>query len=224
MKNRKEKKRRFFPVLLCLFAMMAGGMTVSAAQKPVQAELPVGQEFQTEYAPEGLEDTFTYLLTAKDGAPLPEEAEDGVYRFEMKGTQERMLQVTYTTGGIYEYTLSQEIGDQQANYTYDRQTYQVYVYVKNEPDNSLSAQVVIDNGNGKKTQNALFCNSYKGTAPQQGTGTGAGGEDSRDKVQTGDDTVVSVWILTALFSAAVGFWLISKKAAEKAEGDMQGRC
>lgn len=223
MKNRRKRSRWLIPTLLCLLTLITG-TTAYAAQEPVNVSLPVRQEFHTENAPKVLDDTFVYSLTAKDGAPLPNGA-DSVYTFTLTGNEKTMLDgFTYTHGDVYEYTLSQSIEEKKTGYTYDTQIYDIYVYVKNESDTALSAQIVAVTRAGQKTDDVVFSNSYKGTMsagsgqpvqtgkPDNGTGKGKSGG-----VQTGDDTTVSAWILAVLLSGVLIFWIIRRNMSPKTD-------
>ena len=139
-----------------------------------------------------------------------------MYTFTLTGSQTfEIPDLTYTHGEIYHYTLCQQVEEEQAGYTYDTRSYAIDVYVKNEAGGQLSVQVIAMTPDGRKADEIVFENSYKGTAP----GTGAPGTQQpsssagqqKGPVKTGDDVQISGLILAVLLSAAVIFALIRRK-------------
>ncbi len=215
MKSRRLKKILFFPALLCLLLMM-GGLTAFAAEVG-QADvlLPVEQTFEAQNAPEGLDSSFRYRLKAEDGAPLPKGADQDIYEFTLTGNAKGQIgPISYVHAGVYSYTLSQVIDDAKDHYTYDRQTYQVRVYVQNRDGGGLSTQVIIENEAGKKMESGLFNNGYQGTEPENPPSPPG---ELTDGPQTGDNTDLSVWILTACLSGFMVLILLKRRYRENRE-------
>lgn len=210
MRNRRKKKRMFLPVLFCLL-LLSGGMTAYGAEAgQAEVSLPVEQKFQTENELDGLNGRFRYRLRAEEGAPLPQGAREDVYEFTMDGNQKGQIgPITYTYAGVYNYTMNQIIGREEEHYTYDRRTYQIQVYVKSEAGGGMSAQVIIKNETGAKTEEALFENSFRRTAAGGKTETSGKNPDrpstsdpsKPDRIKTGDEAAIGMWILAIILSA-----------------------
>lgn len=226
MTNRRKKRQLFLPVLLCLLLLTGGATAYGAEAGQAEVSLPVEQKFLTENAPEGIDGSFLYRLEAEGDEPLPEGAKKGAYDFTLTGDEKSQVgPIRYADTGVYRYTMYQVVEKEKDHYIYDRQTYQVRVYVSNVQGGGLSTQVVMENEAGKKTESGAFTNRYKGMVPAPGTGPvtpGASADKPADKTsdgaKTGDDTAVSAWILAACLSGMALLVILRRKPDEKDSG------
>lgn len=83
------------------------GNKTLAAEYKTDATLQVIQEFTVSDSSLKPEDTFTYELTALDGAPLPAQATDGKVSFVLKGSETKSFDIVYEHPGLYQYELKQ---------------------------------------------------------------------------------------------------------------------
>ncbi len=100
---------------------------------------------------------FSFTLTAKDNAPMPEGAKDGKLTVTNKGTAVDFGSITYDKAGNYSYTIK-EVKGSLDGVTYDENTKDVTVAVIENSDGTLSATV---SGDGK---DATFENKYSAGA------------------------------------------------------------
>ena len=94
----------------------------------------------------GTVDSFTFTLKAEGGAPMPADAEDGKKSVDV--TQNAPLakfgDIVYEKAGTYEYTITEEKGDEDG-VTYDTTPHTAVVTVTKDPDtNALSVSVKYD--------------------------------------------------------------------------------
>lgn len=72
---------------------------------------------------------------------------------------EKMISLQFQHGGVYRYHLVQTSKDKE-NYTYDRSSYIIAVYIKNGENGKLVPQVIAEKNDGKKCGELMFYNSY----------------------------------------------------------------
>lgn len=168
--------------LLCTSALLSAvifcsGGNARAMEAQVNVKVPVTQTFTTKQAQQvSVNKKSNYKLTALEAdAPMPEEnidgganenasvGVDGTYTFSMEGNAQTELSMTYHHGGVWKYRVVQTTPDAEY-YTYDRTEYILSVYVENQPDGALSAQVFAENGQGEKCESIHFSNGYTGKA------------------------------------------------------------
>lgn len=188
-------KQKAILALLLLNLLIMTGSVAYAAENQISVELAVKQTIEYEHtATEPFHKTGTYELTGlTEEAPMPEGSEHNVYAFSINGVDETVkIPMVYTHGGMYQYQLTQTTQKQDA-YTYDETKYKITVYVKNSENGGLVAEVMAENGSGKKCTDITFRNQYekKGSVEQQTAGP----------VKTGDETRILLWLLTLSGSA-----------------------
>ncbi|MBW3092141.1 hypothetical protein KIH79_04065 [Bifidobacterium sp. 82T10] len=98
---------------------------------------------------------FTFVLDAKDDAPMPRSATatnnaDGRIAFGP---------ITYDKPGTYTYTVREQSGD-ETGVMYDDATYVVTVTVTDHGDGTLSATHTVADANGKTVSQPTFVNTY----------------------------------------------------------------
>lgn len=86
--------------------------------------------------------SFSFTMTAKDGAPMPTGAEDGSITVTNSASGDiNFGQITYSKEGTYEYTIA-EVQDGKSGYDYDTQSYTMTVSVSVDNQASTSTKTV----------------------------------------------------------------------------------
>lgn len=134
----KNIKENIILAMLLLSLMILSGGTVYASGNTLEVQ---------NMASETLNQTGTYELTASSqDSPMPEHSENGTYMFSIDGaSNDIVIPLTYVHGGVYEYKLWQTTTDAK-NYSYDRTSYTITVYIKNGEVGQLIPEVIIENG------------------------------------------------------------------------------
>lgn len=110
---------------------------------------------------------FTFCITAKDNAPMPEGVENSFFTLSLTGSGElHPGEIRYTQPGTYVYTVT-ETADSQQGWLYDTSVYTVTVTVT-EKDGRLTADTEISKGE-ESTDRIEFVNRYDGALPPQDT-------------------------------------------------------
>ena len=109
----------------------------------------------------GIDLTGTYEFRALDiGIPMPGDSDNDRHVFVLDGNNaEKMISLQFQHGGVYRYHLVQTSKDKE-NYTYDRSSYIIAVYIKNGENGKLVPQVIAEKNDGKKCGELMFYNSY----------------------------------------------------------------
>lgn len=129
-----------------------------------------------------------YCILAKDNSyPLPENTKGGKFKFELQGkNSNRKLEFVFEQEGLYEYTIEQ-ISSKRNNYIFDKNKYNVFVYV-DRVGGKLASQVIVKNSSNNKVTSLIFNNTYKA--------------EGQNYVKTGDDTNIFLWLV--LWCVALG--------------------
>lgn len=108
--------------------------------------------------------TFEYYIEAVDKTyPLPKGNADGKFLFSMKGDVDFKLDpILFTESGVYEYKVYQAKVNKTDLYTQDNTVYTIKVYVKSTNDGKLVAEIIGDNGEGKKPALLEFSHKFIG--------------------------------------------------------------
>lgn len=111
---------------------------------------------------------FSFMLTAMDGAPMPEGSKDGVKAVEITGNGNASFgNIQYTELGEYHYTIT-ETNTSDAGYTFDRTVYLATVLVtwKRTVGGEMRATLYLTKkGSNYKQDKVLFTNHYTMPAP-----------------------------------------------------------
>lgn len=153
-------KRKISFILSMLFCLLLLPSAAFAAQRNVEVELPVKVSVSGEDIPAS--DTYTFRISAKDDAPLP----NGVSYMEESRKGEGTVNfssISFERVGIYQYSVSQIAGDEERCH-YDSKIYDITITVTNAvDDDSLEATIAIrDSGSdsGMKDSEIEFKNTY----------------------------------------------------------------
>ncbi len=146
--------------------------------QPAPAEVDLEIEKQIEGTTPDEDETFTFELTAKGGAPLPENTTANV-----AGTGKVSFDSwSYTEAGIYVYEV-REIEGRNPKYTYDEAVYIVTDTVSDE-GGVLTVSRTITDFDGIPSDNVVFINRYDDdwdiTREEDSSATPAGGEESSE--------------------------------------------
>jgi pilin isopeptide linkage protein len=91
---------------------------------------------------------------------MPGDSDNDRHVFVLDGNNaEKMISLQFQHGGVYRYHLVQTSKDKE-NYTYDRSSYIIAVYIKNGENGKLVPQVIAEKNDGKKYGELMFYNSY----------------------------------------------------------------
>lgn len=214
---RKNKCRFVLAVLLFGFLCFPAH-EVRAALKAAEVPLTVKQIFEVKNSEKEVNLTGDYEIRSLDtDAPMPEERNGDSYSFSLNGRQaEKTVYLKYTRAGIYHYQLLQTTKDKES-YQYDRSCYDITVYIENGKDGQLVPQVTAEKEDGKKYADLQFRNVCSRKTPGSSKPLKPGGSEGISKpVKTGDQSNVTVYVLTAagaLLLAAV--FITVKKSAQK---------
>lgn len=136
--------------------------------------------------------TFTFVLEAVSGAPMPEGAVDGKIEATIDGEGTTEFGAShYTEAGVYAYRCYEKAGD-AAGYTYDETVYTVKVVVRETVDGFV-AERTIEDEKGAQSDGLVFTNFYKtpGTPSTPGGATAATTttpKKAQDRLQASPDT------------------------------------
>ena len=174
---------------------------VLGAEQMASVMIPVVQKFETRNKlPDKMNQTFRYeLLREEQDAPMPDESDGDRYVFDMKGSEKNEVgPITYTRAGIWHYTLKQSVQKEEKGYDYDKQTYEISVYVENLTDGGLGVQMIVVNKEGNKVDEIRFKNGYTG-------------EKTGNVARTGDVSDIGLWIILLAVSGVVAGKAVHKK-------------
>lgn len=155
--------------------------------------------------------TFTFVLEAVDGAPLPEGAKDGKIEATIDGEGTAEFGIShYTEAGVYAYRCYEKAGDAQG-YAYDRTVYTVRVAVL-ETVNGFVVERTIEDQKGAQADGLVFTNSY--TAPQTPAASGgtSAPRKAADRLQGSPDTSDTNSVSAMQMAAALGIAFIATAA------------
>lgn len=188
--SKTGKKIRIFTCLAAML-MLFGTIPVCAAEKTVEAKIPVSSTGKN------TKESFSYHLKAET-SEFQTLATDNL---SLRDGETGSFSVLYTYPGTYHYTISQEKGTDKKT-TYDETVYNVDVYVTEDEDGKMSAEPVIYlNGSNGKKQSACFINT-KELDTNKTTGN----------VKTGDTSNTAFWFVTlGLSTMLMGIMILRKK-------------
>ena len=139
--------------LLMLLALAA--VPALAEDGALKVEVPVKVEAKGNV---GSDTVAVELAAVTAGAPMPEGSSDGKYTKTVKGTGTVSLPLSFTSAGIYNYTIKQLPGsDDKA--VYDSSVYKLIVYVSYK-DGVLGITTVVEDASGDKVGDVVFRNVY----------------------------------------------------------------
>ena len=177
-----EIKKLIFCAAVSLILLPAE--EVLGAEQTASVMIPVVQQFETRNKlPDKLNQTFRYeLIREEQDAPMPESSDGERDVFDMTGSEKKEIgPITYTRTGIWHYTLKQSVQKKEKGYDYDKQTYEISVYVENLADGNLGVQMIVANKEGNKVDEIRFKNGYTG-------------EKKGNVARTGDVSDIGLWI------------------------------
>lgn len=178
--NRNTRVLTVLCVLALLVSVLGTGMTARAADyEPLEVQFTYKHVFTTTDAT--VDSEFHYIVSAKDGAPLPAEAdENGVFSFQgVAGTGEKdgdstkfdldgVLTFTFNRPGEYVYELKADLeqdGQKKdaERYSLVKRVTTVKFYIANEPGEGLKLRMLTaEDQDGIKPNDVVFDPAYVG--------------------------------------------------------------
>ena len=177
---------------------------VLGAEQTASVMIPVVQQFEIRnQKPDKLDQTFRYeLIREEQDAPMPEGSDGDQYVFNMTGSEKKAAgPITYTHTGIWHYTLKQADQKEVKGYDYDKQIYEITVYVENLADGALGTQMIVTNKEGNKVDEIRFKNGYTG-------------EKKGSVARTGDESDIGLWITLLVMSGMLAGGVCSRRQAK----------
>ena len=173
----------------------------------------------------GADKAFGFVLSAVDGAPLPEES-----RLYITGANRDAFELEFTQAGTFVYRVHEVVPNEVGNWRYDRTVFTV-TFVVEVIDGELVVTSRTILGDGVATDQVIFVNSYETEEIDPGRPTpptprppdnGEGNQTSRPPVQstpppTGDVAQMNLWIKIgvlngiAVLVASIRVYLLLKK-------------
>ena len=213
---RKSKQILLLTALLLSFLCVPVNQ-VFASQNVAEVSLKVKQKFVVKNSEKEMDFTGNYEVCALDQeAPMPENVKDRRYSFSLDGEQaEIVLLLRYSYAGVYRYQLKQTTTEKE-KYQYDKSCYEITVYVKNGENGELITQVIAEKGNGKKSGELEFQNSYQGNSPEVLNNSKP--NIPSKPVKTGDTTHIILYVFVAvgaLLFTGVLIWIKKQNQKKK---------
>jgi len=213
--------------LLLALLLPQGAVVAYAAEayEPLEVKLPYKHVYTT--TDTAVDSLFHYTISAKDGAPLPAEADaDGGFSFqgvagngEKDGNHTRFdlvgeLTFTFTKPGVYTYEIKADLDtdNQKADatrYTFEPRVYTVNFYIVNADEGGMKLQMLTaEKDNDVKPNEVEMDPAYEGPvapAPQPEPPTPA------PTPKTGDTSNLPLYGAVLLLSGAAIIALLTKK-------------
>ena len=128
---------------------------------PVTFDAPMVEKQIDGDTPEIAEE-FHFVLSANDGAPMPEGSSDGNKTVTISGAGHvKFGNITYTNPGTYTYTIAEATGSAKG-YGYDSSVYTLTVVVERQGDKLVVKSAdYVRNGDSTVYDKALFVNTYE---------------------------------------------------------------
>lgn len=187
-------------LLVSLFPMSVFAADTGTSDDTVRVEIPVS------CTGKNTSESFEYRLSFEPVESQKIENDT----LSLKDGKEGSFAVTYDQPGTYHYTVSQKKGTDKKTH-YDSRVYQIDVYVTEDEDGRLSAEVIAYlQGDTAKKEKLDFFNEKElpEKEPEKHPGTGGG----KEPVQTGDH-MKSGWftVMTCSGAAFAGLAVIKKR-------------
>ena len=177
-----SKKHAKVLSMLCLAALLlcvmpVGQLAYAAEYEPLTVTVPYKHVYTT--TDTSVDSLCHYLLTPKDDAPLPAEADaNGTFSFQgVSGSGEKVaegtryildgeLTFTFTQPGVYEYKLTKdEKADAdkvaEGHYTLEWRAFDLTCYITNDPAGGMKLVMQIIEGEEGKSNDIELDPSYK---------------------------------------------------------------
>lgn len=203
MKDRKYLFS-FLMLLATLFLLAAPAL---AAERSAAAELTIRQTFSYKAGAAPKDTAVSYRLSAVDLDGIqPAPGNEYVPAFSLSGTESRTVSLSFSTPGVYRFTLQPVVEKEARYFTYSKEIYHITVYVENQKD-TLASTVIVTDDSGKK-QNAIeFSHRY---------------EPPVNTPKTGDSVNPALWCGMAAGSAGIAAALLLLRRHTKKSEEFGG--
>lgn len=163
MHNKISKRFKMLLNLLTAFAFLSVFFSHSTKAYAASLSVPIKVKqvisIDSPYAKP--QDSFEYTMEPLEkDSPLPE-GKSGVYKFSLKGDQEKQLNIEYQKPGEYTYKIYQNKSTNIKNVIKDQTIYTLTINIGKNGDNLEKELIVIKNSSGKKSEEIIFHNHYK---------------------------------------------------------------
>lgn len=143
---------------LIIFLFATQTYAINAAEYSID----VGQTVKVDGEGSKPTDKIKYEVKAlTPGAPLPEGAEDGVYKFDLSADSTQVLSMKFEDEGEYKYLIKLDKNDLK-NFTLDDKEYELTVSVKTpvEGEDPVAKTLIIKDAKGYKYTDIEFKHQY----------------------------------------------------------------
>ncbi len=155
--------KRACSFILLLVMLLALSVPAYAAGETQKAQVPVSIALEGP-APDPAEEFTVQLTAVTENAPMPAGASGGLYEETITGAGSLTLEMEYDHTGVYSYTLCQLHPDHDFC-DYDDSVYTLTVYSTVDEDWNPELTTVLTDGEGEKTDEAVFTDVYKPLEP-----------------------------------------------------------
>lgn len=207
----KKQISKFLLSFMLLFSFL--GLNIQAEEYRGEAVIVITQEFTNYSSNKNINSTFNYELIAAENAPLPDGSNNNVYSFQVTGNNHANIAISYSSPGLYNYSIRQLKDENKKGYKFDDRVYSFQVSVVNTDDGKLSGNVILPRNSEGKKINMIFSNSY-GQAVKPNTKPSTNGSSGTN---TAAETNRDSWSLVFLLSI-VGialFIILTRKEKQK---------
>ena len=218
--NRSKRAKLLIMLVFAALLLAAGlvpGRAASAAEAydPLEAVFTYKHVFTT--TDTQVDSLFHYVITPRDGAPLPAEADaDGGFSFQgASGSGEKVgdstrfalegaLTFTFTKPGVYSYDIKADLeqDSQKPNaqrYTFENRTLTINLYIVNAEDGGMKLQMLTAENSDVKLCEMELTTAYAGPVTPAPT------------PETGDRGTPLLYVAMIIFSGAAITALLAKK-------------
>ncbi len=165
MANLQKASLKRIPVLCLLVVCLLMALppfAAHAAADPALVTLRINQVFTSNSSVSGVENSFSYTLTALDtGNPMPAGSVDGIYSFAVKGTANHGVDpMSFVEAGVYRYEIKlAKPGTVAIGYHLDESAYTVTAYVRRS-SGKLAPEITIQKNGTSKVGSILYEHTY----------------------------------------------------------------
>ena len=177
-------------MLIVLSILLVGILPIRAVFAESEAVSIPYKQVWTNKSGSTVDNSFEYRLTAVDGAPLPDEASGGSYRFTLTGDDSGSIELhfPFTKPGYYNYLVKAHIPDRNSDYTYGDQSYNVMIMVINGESGPEVGAMTIQDESLAKYAELTFITAYNKAPPAPPDEDGDEDEDRDDQGNGGTQT------------------------------------
>lgn len=150
--------KKIYKVIMIFGLLFSFSIPVQASENTCTVVIPVEQTFSTSFL--SVSNQFKYELCADSANnPMPEKSSSGIYSWYMQKNEKQNIVLHIKDVGDYSYKIH-EIAENRQGYTYDTQTYTVWIHSYLNDADELQCYTIVKNNKGEKVDTVTFNNSY----------------------------------------------------------------